>query len=118
MISGTRCVVVALVVLAVLAGLYWWMLGDYRDTKVELARLTAKMAVIEKNQRETERIIKALDRLKIEVEDAREETNAQLQDSYDLTGDERLDYLKRLLKEDRDRRNGGSAAGALAGAVQ
>lgn len=97
--------------------LWWHMLGNYRSMQVDVQSLQANVQQMQKHVVESERLLRMLDSLKQEVRDARVQSNAALEDSCRLAGDERIDYLVRLLETDLARRGGVGAPGGVVGAV-
>lgn len=85
-------------------GFWWWGLSDYRETTVAVADLKIQMAKMQAHVQETERVLAAVESLKLTIQSARSETDAALEDSRCYIGIERLDRLERLLQQDLDRR--------------
>lgn len=110
-----RLAIVLVVLLVGVLGFWWWSLDDYRYTTAAVSKLQDDMKKMQEHVRETERVLAAVDSLKESIKSARSETDVVLQETQCYIGNERLDRLERLLKEDLDRRAGCTAPSAAPG---
>lgn len=115
--SNQKFAVVIIVMFLGVLFFWWYTLKDYRIMTAEVQDLRNHMQHMQKHVVESERLLRVLDSLKQEVRDARVQSDAALEDSCRLVGDERIDYLVRLLETDLARRGGADAADGAAGTV-
>lgn len=115
--SNQKFAIVIIVMFLGVLFFWWYTLKDYRAMTAQVQDLTAKMQHMQKHVVESERLLRVLDSLKQEVRDARVQSDAALEDSCRFAGDERIDYLVRLLETDLARRGGIDAPGGVVGAV-
>lgn len=114
-----RLVVAMAVMLAAILGSWWYMLHDFREHATAMQRLQNQVSVLVNQLVATDQAMRQVSALRQEVESARRENDARVQEALGMCGIERFDYLERLLEEDRDRRGActthspASAAGAL-----
>lgn len=111
--------IVMLVMLAAILGFWWWTWTDLRNTSVELAQCRSEVAGLRGQVEKTEKFLLDVEGLRREVEVARQENAAKFLEAMGLYGNERLDYLERMLREDAERRCpvSSSPAYGVAGAV-
>lgn len=121
--GGFALVCVVVVMFLSVLGMWWYTLTDNRKMGTDLAALQMQMAVMKRHLEESQQMLVAIESIKKEVRNAREQTEKELAASGALAGDERLDYLLRLLEADLARRgdkHGGDAknSGVSARAVR
>lgn len=114
---GTKLAIVIVVLCLGLLVIWWRTVQDQRDTAAEVMKLRSQMQAMQQHVLESQRLLEALDSLKQEVRDVRAQSNTELEASCRLAGDERLDYLVRLLETDLARRGGVDAARITSGSV-
>lgn len=115
--SNQKFTVVIIVMFLGVLFFWWYTLKDYRAMTAEVQDLRNRMQHMQKHVVESERLLRVLDSLKQEVRDARVQFDAALEDSCRFVGDERIDYLVRLLETDLARRGGVDASGGSVGAM-
>lgn len=111
-----RGIVITLCLCLVAGALLW----DFSRTHSELDAAKRELAVLSERMDAADRVLRSLGELRNEIEIARRENVDKLAQSFDVTGDERYDYLDRLLTEDADRRKnrGGAASGGAPDAMR
>lgn len=114
---GTHLAVIVVVMFLAVLFFWWYTLQDYRTMTADVRKLRADMATMQQHVTESAKLLEALSSLKQEVVNARAQSDAALEDSCRLVGDERIDYLTRLLETDLARRCGVDSANGSAGAV-
>lgn len=115
--AGAKLAVVIVVMFAAVLFFWWYTLSDYRAMTADMQELQGKMKAMQQHVLESQRLLQALDSLKQEVRDARAQSNMELEDSCRLAGDERLDYLVRLLETDLARRGSIDTSHVTSGSV-
>lgn len=113
--ASVRLVIIVIILFLGTLGFWWWGLTDYRETASAVANLRIEMEKMKAHVQETERVLAAVESLKVAIQDGRRVSDAALEESQCYIGNERLDRLERLLREDLDRRGSGNAAAGAAG---
>lgn len=110
-------VIAAVVCACALCGALLW---DYVSTHSELDAAKRDLSVLTARMDAADKVLRSLGELRNEIEIARRENHAKLDESFDITGDARYDYLDKLLTEDADRRKnrGGAASGGALDAMR
>lgn len=122
--GGWKLVVVLGLMFVGALGLWMWTSADNKALLVRLgqmqsvidanqtanAQLDARIKLMEKHVEESNRVLAAVELLKAEVYNARKQTEQQLSKATEYLGNDRIDYLVRLLDEDRDRRKAPASA--------
>lgn len=115
--APVRLVLVIIILFIGTLGFWWWGLTDYRETALAVANLRVEMEKMKAHVQETERVLAAVESLKVAIQDGRRASDAALEESQCYIGNERLDRLERLLQEDLDRRGNNNAAGGVVGSM-
>lgn len=113
--APVRLVLVIIILFIGTLGFWWWGLTDYRETASAVAKLRVEMEKMKAHVQETERVLAAVESLKVAIQDGRRASDAALEESQCYIGNERLDRLERLLREDLARRGDNNATGGAYG---
>lgn len=116
-----RLFIVLAVMLAAILGFWWNTLSHINSSAATLAKYQTDIDELQKHVKKTEQALSEIEKLRHEVADAKRENEMRLLEAASFCGNERLDYLERVLNEDACRRAlgaGAAPAAGPAGAVQ
>lgn len=112
-----RMFVVLVVMLAAILGFWWNTWSHINRSAAQLAQYRQDIDTLQKQVAKTEQALSAIEGLRREIAEAKKENEMRLMEAASFCGNERLDYLERMLREDACRRAPGGDAAAPAGAA-
>lgn len=99
--------IACVVMLVAIVGCWWYTMNHMRESALLLQRYQQDIEALQIQQQRTEEALAKVEALRNEVAEARRENQSRLMESLGLYGDDRFDYLERLLNEDACRRAAG-----------
>lgn len=107
-----RMFIVLVVLLASACAVWWVTRAHLADTERTLAVYRQDIDTLQKQMAKTEQALNAIEGLRNEIAQAKQENELRFLEAANLCGNDRIAYLERMLKEDACRRTANSSAPA------
>lgn len=101
--------------LATIVSVWWWTLAHIHESAEQMTLYRLQIADLQKQVAKTEEALAKVEGLQKEIAEVRRENQNRLLEAMGLYGNDRLDYLERLLREDAQRRAYGAPAAPATG---
>ena len=111
-----KTLIAVCIMLATIVGVWWWTLAHIHESAEQMALYRKQITELQVQLKKTEEALARMEGLRNEIAEARRENQNRLLEAMGLHGNDRFDYLERLLRQDACRRADAPAANP-AGAV-
>lgn len=111
-----KTLIAVCIMLATIVSVWWWTLAHIHESAEQMALYRTQIAGLQEQVKKTEEALARVEGLRNEIAEVRRENQNRLLEAMGLYGNDRLDYLERLLREDAQRRAAGAPVAPTAGA--